>query len=839
MQFNIPEYLTGLSEEELNLSRKEHGFNQTDTVMKNTWYKMLFDILKEPMLLLLIAVTIIYLLVGNYSEAVFMLAAIIMVSGISFYQDNRSKKALAALEKLNEPLSTVIRDCKVIEIPTNEIAVGDLYLTEEGKMINADGKIVYSNDFSINEASLTGESFSVFKSKDTKDKKVYSGTLVVSGLAVIKVENIGGGTKLGKIGKSIQDIQEVQTPLQIQINQFVKRMAIIGIIIFFFVWAFSFWKSGSLIESLLSGLTLAMSILPEEIPVAFTTFMALGAWKLMKEGVIIKKSSVVETLGSTTVICTDKTGTITENAMDLKLLFDYKSKQIFEDKAFHAPQLNELIQFAMWSSEPVPFDPMEKTLHQVYEQTHAIDQRKDFQMIHEYPLAGKPPMMTHVFENNSGEKILAAKGAPEAILAVSNLPDEEKVTLRQYITDFGKQGYRVLGVAKSTFAGNNFPEKQQDIPFEFLGFTVFYDPPKKDIQDVFHKIYTAGIKVKVITGDNADTTNAIAQQAGIINHSPALNGSDIGHYSESELTELSRNTTLFTRMFPEAKLAMVNTLKNDGEVVAMLGDGVNDALALKAAHIGVAMGTKGTEIAKAAAALVITNDNLGKLITGIEAGRRIYANIKKAIQYIISIHIPIILTVTLPLFLGWIYPHVFTPIHVIFLELIMGPICSIVYENEPIEKNAMLQKPRKMTDTFLNWKELSISIIQGLIIAFGILLAYQITVKNGGDEITTRSIVFTTLVLANIFLALVNRSFIYSVIDSSKNRNKLFPAFLGATLVLLFAILYIPPFAAFFKVKNLNLQELGLSFSVAAISVFWFEVYKWIKRLHINKTPRK
>lgn len=835
MQYNIPEELTGLSEQQLIESRNQYGLNQSDDMKKRAWYHMLFDILKEPMLLLLIAVTIIYLIVGNYSEAIFMLAAIVAVSGISFYQDNRSKNALAALEKLNEPLSTVIRDGEIVEIPTYEIAVGDLYITEEGKMINADGFIVYSNDFSVNEASLTGESFSVFKSKETEDKHVYSGTLVVSGMAVIQVETIGAATKLGKIGKSIQDIEEVQTPLQLQINQFVKGMAIIGIVVFLMVWGFSFWKSGSLIESLLSGLTLAMSILPEEIPVAFTTFMALGAWKLMKEGVIIKKSSIVETLGSTTVICTDKTGTITENAMHLKQLYDYKSNKIFEDKNFQKPELNELIPYAMWSSEPVPFDPMEKTLHHVYEQTVTLDQRKDFQLIHEYALEGKPPMMTHIFENSSGERIIAAKGAPEAILAVSNLTDEEKIKMRQYITDFGKQGYRVLGVAKSTFTGTNFPEKQQDLPFEFLGFTVFYDPPKKDIQAVFQKIYDAGIKVKVITGDNADTTNAIAQQAGIINHNPALNGADILNYSASELTELSRNTTLFTRMFPEAKLTMVNTLKKDGEVVAMLGDGVNDAPALKAAHIGVAMGTKGTEIAKSAAALVITDDDLGKLAIGIEAGRRIYANIKKAIQYIISIHIPIILTVTLPLFLGWIYPQIFTPIHVIFLELIMGPICSIVYENEPIEKGAMLQKPRKMTDTFLSWKELSISIIQGLMIAAGILFVYQFTIQNGGDEITTRSIVFTTLVLANVFLSLVNRSFIYSVFESIKNKNKLFPAFLGATLVLLFAILYIPSFAAFFKVKNLSLQDLGVAFAVAAISVFWFEIYKWIKRLLLKK----
>lgn len=832
MPYNIPTHLTGLSGQELNNSRAKYGHNLAANINKRNWYELLLDILKEPMLILLIAVAIIYVIVGNYSEAIFMVGAIFAVSGISFYQDSRSKSALEALEKLNEPLSTVIRNSKVSLIPTHEIAVGDLCIIEEGKMINADGQIVHSNDFSVNEASLTGESFSVFKSVESEDRNVYSGTLVVSGLAVFEVEKIGAETKLGEIGKSIKGIKEERSPLQIQITKFVKWMAVIGVTVFLLVWGYSFWQTGDFIESLLVGLTLAMSILPEEIPVAFTTFMALGAWKLMQTGVITKRSSVVETLGSTTVICTDKTGTITENSMHLNAIYDFKSQKVFYDNHFNTPELSEFIRCAMWASEPVPFDPMEKTLHQVYEQTQAKDRRKEFHMIHEYPLEGKPPMMTHIFENNSSERIIAAKGAPEAILAVSDLSESNKEMLRGKIQEFGKQGYRVLGVAKCNFEGTNFPEKQQDLNFDFLGFTVFYDPPKKGIQQVFQKIYDAGIKVKIITGDNADTTYAIAQQAGIISPTVAVNGAEIIHHTEEELIELSRRTTLFTRMFPEAKLAMVQAFKQDGEVVAMLGDGVNDAPALKAAHIGVAMGNKGTEIAKAAASLVITNDDLDKLVIGIAAGRRIYTNIKKAIQYIISIHIPIILTVSLPLFFGWIYPHIFTPVHVIFLELIMGPTCSIVYENEPMEKDAMQQKPRKMTETFLNWKELSISVFQGLIITLGVLVAYQYTVQNGGDEITTRAMAFTTLVFANILLSLVNRSLLNSVLESFKYNNNLFPILIGATLVLLFAILYIPSFAGFFQVTGLSIKELTIAFSIAACSVLWFEVFKWVKRRH-------
>ena len=830
MQNSIASHLVGLNDSEVATARKKYGDNRMEAAYKASWLKLLLETLKEPMLLLLFAISSIYLIVGNYGEALFMFLAIIAVSAISFYQDNRSKNALEALEKLNEPLSTVIRNGKSIQIPTHEIVVGDFCVTEEGKVINADGLIIQSNDFSVNEASLTGESLPVFKNPETADKNVYSGTLVVSGLVVFQVEKIGKNTRIGKIGQSLQNIKEEISPLQKQITQFVRSMAIIGIVVFLLVWSFSYLQSGDILKSLLAGLTLAMSVLPEEIPVAFTTFMALGAWKLMREGIIIKRSTIVETLGSTTVICTDKTGTITENTMQLKHLYAYNTDKVFDENNFDDPTLSMLINYAMWGSEPVPFDPMEKILHKVYEQTQKYDERKNYQMFYEYPLEGRPPMMTHIFENPERKRIIAAKGAPEAILNVSTLSENEKTKLRSLVKTFGQKGFRVLGVAKSNFEGDKFPASQQDFKFDFLGLVVFYDPPKKGIKKVFQQIYDAGIKVKVISGDNTETTKSIAAQAGIINTADAIEGKEIMDYSEEQVQQISGEKILFTRMFPEAKLAVVIALKKNGEVVAMLGDGVNDGPALKAAHIGVAMGSKGTEIAKAAAALVITNDDLEKLIIGIAAGRRIYANIKKAVQYIISIHIPIILTVSLPLFLGWVFQQIFTPVHVIFLELIMGPTCSIVYENEPMEKNTMLQKPRKMTDTFLNRKELAISIIQGLMITAGVLFAYQWSVQNGGSEEKTRAIVFTTLIFANILLSLANRSFYYSMFESFKNKNYLFLMVIGLTLVLLFAILYVPPFANFFHLTKLHIRELGLAAGIASAVVLWFEIYKWLKR---------
>lgn len=830
-EINIPKNIIGLTDTEIIASRAQFGNNEQVQKQQYKWWVALLDLFKEPMLLLLIAVAIIYFILGENSEAFFMLAAIVAVSGISFYQDNRSRKALEALEKLNEPWSTVLRNGVALQIPTREIVINDFVIAEEGNTINADGEIVHSNDFSVNESTLTGEAYAVFKSEKTEKKNVFSGTLVASGLAVYKATQIGAETQIGKLGNSILNIKDQPTPLQVQIEKFVKGMAFIGIAIFLLVWGVYFWKTNDLLNSLLKGLTLAMSILPEEIPVAFTTFMALGSWRLMKEGVIVKKIRTVETLGSATVICTDKTGTITMNKMTLQSVYDFTSNQLFEKENWNDPRAAKLIEMAMWASEPVPFDPMEKTLHQEYEATTNTDTRRDFFMIHEYPLDGKPPMMTHVFQNKKGKRIIAAKGGPEALLQVSNLNKEEKNTIQHTITTLAAKGYRILGVGYSDFSGDNFPTNQQDLPFHFMGLVIFYDPPKPNIDSVMQQFYEAGIQVKIITGDNSATTVAIAEMIGIKKPLVVMEGEEVMKLNEVNRLQSIHDSTLMTRMFPEAKLAVVDVLKKDNQVVAMIGDGVNDGPALKASHIGIAMGNKGTEIAKTAADLILIDDDLSKMIVAVAAGRRIYTNLKKAVQYIVSIHIPIILTVSLPLFLGWIYPNIFTPVHVIFLELVMGPMCSIVYENEPAEENSMKQKPRQLGSTFLSLKEMGISIIQGIIITLGILFVYQLTIQNGGNENLTRTMVFTTLVFCNIILSLVNRSFYYSVFSSLKNKNTMMVFVNSITIVMLGLILYISPIADFFDVLPLQLHQIGICMAVSCVSVLWIEIWKWHKRL--------
>ncbi|WP_178985560.1 cation-translocating P-type ATPase [Winogradskyella helgolandensis] len=824
--FNIK----GLTNEEVLQARSKYGYNKLEAKKEYYFFEAIRSLVKEPMVILLLVASAIYFISGNIGDGIFLSSATVLVAAISLYQDSRSRNALEKLKTFSEPKCKVIRNGKTEDIKSENLVVGDSLIVEEGGTVAADGIIVHSNDFSVNESILTGESLSVYKDKTKADHKVYQGTLVSGGLAIVTVTAIGNETQLGKIGKSIEGIQKEKTPLELQINNFVKKMAIVGAIIFIIVWAINYYHSHNILDSLLKALTLAMSILPEEIPVAFTTFMALGAWRLMKLGVIVKQIKTVETLGSATIICTDKTGTITENKMSLARLFTLSCNKIFNINDTLSNAEKELIKIAMWASEPIPFDPMEIALHNAYKNSVQRDERSQYAMVHEYPLGGKPPMMTHIFKNIEGKRIIAAKGAPEALMAISNLSTIEKEHINKAIETITAEGYRVLGVADANFEGDNYPKTQQDFQFNFKGIVAFYDPPKKNIASVLEDFRLAGIKVKIITGDNALTTRAIAKEIGFKGFEKSMSGDELMQLNDTELRQKVEDTTIFTRMFPQAKLKIINALKANKEIVAMTGDGVNDGPALKAAHIGIAMGKKGTETAKQAATLILLEDDLSKMVDAIAMGRRIYANLKKAIQYIISIHIPIILTVFIPLALGWEFPNIFYPVHIIFLELIMGPTCSIIYENEPIEKNSMLQKPRPFTVTFFNGKELATSIVQGLIITLGVLMVYQYGMQHDYSESLTRSMVFTTLIAANIFLTLVNRSFYYSVLTTLKYENKLVPLIIGVTITITASLLFIPPFTKFFKFETLSFSQLFISILTGFIAVIWYEIVKWNKR---------
>jgi Ca2+-transporting ATPase len=654
---------------------------------------------------------------------------------------------------------------------------------------------------------------------------------VTSGLAICKVTAVGNQTELGKIGNSLASIIEEKTPLQLQIGNFVKYLSIIGLFFFGIVWAANFYNSRLFLDSLLKALTLAMSIIPEEIPVAFTTFMALGAWRLMKMGIIVKQTKTVETLGSATVICTDKTGTITQNKMSLAQWYTFSNDKINSNLDEHINNDEiELLQKAMWASEPIPFDGMEIALHEAYSKYSILDERPNYNLIHEYPLGGNPPMMTHIFENQKATRIIAVKGAPEAIIASCKLSTEEVQKINTAIESMSKEGFRVLGVGVSEFSGNNFPKTQQEFTFKFLGIVAFYDPPKDNINTVLDSFYKAGIQVKIVTGDNAATTSTIARQIGFQNPEKVLNGDELMKMDEATLNDKVMETTVFTRMFPEAKLKIIQALKANNQIVAMTGDGVNDGPALKSAHIGIAMGKKGTEIAKQAANLILIDDDLSKMVDAIAMGRKIYINLKKAIQYIISIHIPIVMIVFIPLVLGWLYPNIFSPVHIIFLEIIMGPTCSIIYENEPMESNLMLQKPRLFTNTFFNLKEIMISIVQGLVITLGLLFVYLFCVQENDSESVTRTVVFLTLIASNIFLTLANRSFYYSIFTTIRYQNNLVFLIITLTILMTSLLLFVPVFRHFFMFDKVSVRQVGMSILVGFASVMWIEILKLIKR---------
>ncbi len=828
----------GLTTNEVEASRAKHGSNKVEYKKENGFIEAMKKFVKDPMVILLIVAASIYFISGKTGDGIFLLSAIVLISTISLYQDSRSRNALEKLKDFTQPKSKVIRNGTVEEINSEELVIGDSLMVEEGSLITADGLIVHSTDFSVNESILTGESMSVEKDSSKTDNVIFQGTTVTSGMAIATITCIGADTKLGKIGKSLENIKEEKTPLEIQINNFVVKMAIVGTIIFLIVWAINFYHSKALLDSLLKALTLAMSILPEEIPIAFTTFMALGAWRMMKMGLVVKQMKTVETLGSATVICTDKTGTITENNMSLAKLYVFATDKIISPDAIKTEEEKELLQLSMWASEPIPFDPMEIALHQTYEKTFQEDKRIHYKLVHEYPLGGKPPMMTHVFETQEGHRIIAAKGAPEAFINICKLTSNQQIQIEHIISQFAADGFRVLGVAEAKSDSNNFPAQQQDFEFVFKGIVAFYDPPKQNIKTVLDHFYNAGINVKIITGDNAETTKAIAKLVGFRHCENSISGDELMKLSEKELQETVVDTNIFTRMFPEAKLKIINALKAKNEIVAMTGDGVNDGPALKAAHIGIAMGKKGTEIAKQAASLILVEDDLEKMVDAVAAGRKIYANLKKAIQFVISIHIPIILTVFIPLALDWIYPNILSPIHIIFLELIMGPTCSIIYENEPMEKNTMLQQPRPFSSTFFSFHELTISIVQGLMITAGALATYQYAIYSGCGEHLTRTMVFTVLIVANVFLTLVNRSFYYSILVTLRYKNNLVLIITTITIAITGLLVYVEPLANFFEFEKLNLTQLLFSISVGFLSVIWAEAFKWGKRL-LNNTPDK
>ena len=528
------ERINGLTKEQVADSRRLNGPNTLNLQEHSTFLHVVKDVVLEPMFILLMVACIIYFLLGGYEEGFIMLASIFIVAGISLYQEVRSRNAVDALKKSAAPRATVIRDGAEIIIATEALVVGDMVMLEEGAIVPADGIILSANDLSLNEAILTGESLPVTKTAGDVNT-VYKGTLVNSGAAMVEVAAVGRNTMFGKIGLSLVEVKETATPLQVQVKSFVRSMVWFGAIAFLLIVGYHFYETKDFFYSLLQGLTLAMSALPEEIPVAFSTFQALGAYRLLKSNIIVKQPQQVETLGSATVICADKTGTLTQNKMSIARMYDAVQDRLIDCKESLEAD-SELMEYAMWSSETEPFDPMEKAIHECYANIATEDKRRLYKQVHEYPIGGKPPMMTHVFQDESGDRVIAAKGAPEAILNLTNLNSDAIEKIEEQSLLLAGNGYRVLGVGRAIWHENFYPVAQQEFRFVFLGLIAFNDPPKENIPETIQLFHKAGIEVKMITGDYAETAVSIAKQIGLSNSGyDFVTGDNIVHMSNEAL----------------------------------------------------------------------------------------------------------------------------------------------------------------------------------------------------------------------------------------------------------------------------------------------------------------
>jgi len=816
--------IQGLSNQEVPYLQKQYGKNIFSTGKQHRFFHIIKDIFREPMFIMLVVACSLYFILGQIGEGIMMAVAMAIVTAISLYQEVKSSRALESLKQFTEPRITVIREGIEQLISNDELVPGDIMMIEEGMKIPADAIVLQSNDLSLNESIITGESLPVEKNERSDNNILFQGTTINSGQCIAQVTATGNNTALGKIGKAVTGYAAPKTLLQLQINKFVRRLALFGLIAFVIIMVVNYLHYHEFVTSLLFALTLAMSAAPEEIPVAFSSFMALGAYKMSKLGIISRQPQVIENLGAVTVLCLDKTGTITENKMQVKTIYNYKTDSLIDIENKMVSQIQNVLLYAVLASESSPFDPMEKAIWETYFQNNGKE-HDDLKMIYEYPLEGKPPMMTHIYQGEN--KIIAAgKGGAERILTVCKIDEATAKKIFRIVQDLASKGYRVLGVASAIHGNTTMPDKQDDFNWQFEGLVALYDQPKRNINNVLKKIYDAKINVKLITGDYVETAINIGSQAGILNPLECYTGNEVMNMKEDELLRAVTKTNIFARMFPDAKLKVIDALKANGEIVAMTGDGVNDGPALKSADIGIAMGKKGTETAKQASDLVLTDDNLEKIVTAISEGRKIYNNLVKAVRYIISIHIPIILTAALPVILGWTYPNIFTPIHVIFLELIMGPTCSIFFEKEPVEENIMLVAPRSRRAGLFATDELLISIVLGLTITAGVLALYYIFMNNGHSIEETRTMVFTTLILSNIFLTFSGRSFTQTMYYTNKYKNSLVPVILIVSVIFLLVLHFVYPVRNLFQLTSITFLEFLVCFGTAFVSVMWFEVYK-------------
>jgi len=832
----------GLSEQEAAQRLKEEGPNELPSSKRRHFLTIVYDISMEPMFLLLVACGVLYLFLGDMKEALMLLGFVFVVIGITFYQERKTERALEALRDLSSPRARVIREGKEKRIAGREVVRGDILIMNEGDRVPADAAILFCVNLSVNESLLTGESVPVRKmaanghldmGRPGGDDQpfVFSGTLVVQGQGIAQVQATGLRTEIGKIGKVLQTVEPEKTLLQKETGRLVRKLALLGLALCVLVVIVFGLTRGNWLNGLLAGITLAMATLPEEFPVVLTIFLALGAWRISQRQVLTRRVPAIETLGSTTVLCVDKTGTLTLNRMSLKRLF---AGDEFWDVGHSAESMPEgfhaLMEYSILASQIDPFDPMEKAIKELGEQYLAQTEHihRNWTMVHEYPLSRELLALSRVWKSpGDSDYVIAAKGAPEAIADLCHFNATQTTEITRRVSTMADEGLRVLGVAKANFNETGLPGAQHEFEFEFLGLIGLADPVRPTVPDAVRECYTAGIRVVMITGDYPGTAQSIARQIGLRSDDQFITGPDLDKMNDSELQKSIKTVNIFARVVPEQKLRLVNAFKANGEIVAMTGDGVNDAPALKSAHIGIAMGGRGTDVARESSALVLLDDDFSSIVQAVKMGRRIFDNIKKAIAYIFAIHVPIAGMSLIPVLLQW--PLVLLPVHVVFLELIIDPACSVVFEAEPEEADVMTRPPRNPKESLFDRTTLAMSLLQGTSVLLIILGVFAIALYRGHGELEARALTFTTLIIANLGLILTNRSWSRTILNTLRSHNPALWWVLGGAAVFLGAVLYIPALRSLFHLSTLHFIDLVICLSAGIISIAWFEGLKMVK----------
>jgi Ca2+-transporting ATPase len=844
---SFPVEFKGLTTTEAALKLRTMGHNSLPSSKPKNFISIAFGVVREPMFILLVGCGTLYIIMGDLQEGLMLLGFVFVIMGIEFFQEKKTEKALDALKDMASPRALVIRDGKETRIAGFEVVTDDILILQEGDRVPADATVLQSVNLLADESLLTGEPVPVRKNDwDGIEKAtqpggddlpfVFSGTMIVQGNGIAKVTGTGMNTEIGKIGKALEAVKEEPTRLKSEMGALVRKITIVAALLCILVIVGFTITRGSLVNGFLAGITLAMAILPEEFPVILTIFMALGAWRMSKKKVLTRKPSAIETLGTATVLCTDKTGTLTQNKMTVSSLFNGKEfLSVVKDNELN-PEFHEIIEYGILSSQTNPFDPMEKAITGIGELflkgTDHI--HSNWEMLKEYPLSKELLAMSRVFTfKGTQDKIIAAKGAPEAIFDLCHTDAENKKIYSVAVEKLASEGLRVIGVAKAKINSAGLPEIQHDFNFDFIGLIGLSDPIRANVKQSVAECNTAGIRVIMITGDYPVTAIHIAGEIGLENPDKCITGQELKEMTEDELCEKIREINVFARVVPEQKLKIVNALKRNNEIVAMTGDGINDAPALKSANIGIAMGEKGTDVAREASSLVLMDDNFSSIVGAIKMGRRIFDNLQKAFGYIFAIHVPIAGLSLIPILIGD-FPLILWPVHIVFLELIIDPACSVIFEAENEEMNIMKRPPKKKDEPFFGIGKILFSCLQGVGILVITLAVYFIGMHLGYEAAEVRAMAYTTLIVSNIAVIHTNRSWTDNIFKIIATPNRAVLWVVGGAVFFLILILNIPFFLDLFQFQRLSFLEIVLCVLAGLSTIVWFEIYKLIKlRRHI------